>query len=130
MAFNHSYSYDHARDGDLVEGTLASPWYDVQGLTCVYLEGSGFTGGTTEVFIDFSDDALTVDSSSADQFADIDTGIRVQFPSRYARVRLVQTTADATAGFVGARFEKLAGHDSDGNPFFASSNVLPVGMHV
>jgi hypothetical protein len=111
------YNYDNARDGNLAVGTTVSPWFDMEGLTHVWLQGSTFTGGTTQIIVDWSADGITVASSSTDQYTAQQTGVFLPVAARYARIRLVQATAVATAGFTAAQGRySLGGVDASGNP--------------
>jgi hypothetical protein len=111
------YSYDNGRDGNLPVGTLTSPWFDCAGLTHIWLQGSTFTGGTTQIILDWSTDGLSVASSSTDQYTAQQTGVFVPVAARYVRLRLVQATAQATAGFTAVQGRySLGGVDGSGNP--------------
>jgi hypothetical protein len=146
---NHTfYNYDHARDGQIVVGTIVSPWFDVQGLGSAWLRAS-FTTGTTQVFLDFSNDALTVASSTADLKAaasaadSSNCGTVVGLPNKYVRVRIVQTVATTTVAQLGASIAEsghyfipsqaqygpgpVGGFDNGVNPPLPASNPGPTG---
>lgn len=98
------WNYDDTRDGQVAVGTVTSSWFDVQGLATVNLRGA-FTNstGATQVFLDYSNDAQAVASSSANVAASLGgAGVEVSVPLKYVRVRIVQTTAATTAAQLGA----------------------------
>ena len=101
------WTYDDERDGQIAVGTVASPWMKTTGFTEILLMGA-FAGGTTQVFVDQAN-AVTgsgstaspytnasPDYTSADQFASLAAGAKVNIAYAWCRVRIVQAAATTT----------------------------------
>lgn len=126
---NHTFwNYDHVRDGTIAVGTVTSPWFDFAGLSAVWLRAS-FTGGTTQVFLDFSNDGAAVASSSADlktlasTNTSTDCGAVTGAGARYVRVRIVQTVATATVAQLGASVAESSHYFIPSNAIYGSAPV-------
>lgn len=93
------WQFDTDEDGALAVGTKTSPWIETSGFSEVIIQGVVTNStGTTTVFIDQSHrPSGAQELASADQFASLAAGAKVNVSMRYVRVRVVQATATATA---------------------------------
>lgn len=93
------WTYDSDRDGQLPVGTTTSPWFDAADFSEVTVQGAvtNSTGATT-VFVDQAHvpNPAAAEFSSADQFANLQTGAKVNVGAGYVRLRVVQATAVTT----------------------------------
>ena len=93
-------AYQDDRDGQIAVGTVNFPstgYWKSDNYYEVLLQGK-FAGGTTTIFIDFSEDGTNIAMSTADLFASVTGagGTKQNIGFRYFKLRVVQATAIST----------------------------------